>query len=260
MREASTKPSAATVLPAPVACSNQKRLAALGSSGCSAQLASSSAPAVVVPVLRLLVGLVLLEVRSSSSPGSPRRRASDLRRRLDVAARAVRPLPFGRGCASASSAVSVPDSASTWCGVEQRAVDERAAPPRSAAARGRAAATTRGARRPTGPSAPASSSASAASSAARRALPGASASAGVLALEHEGLSGEGSGPLEVVGDRGMGVGPMRPLAGFSHAWLGSAMREPRTRASDPRRSGVTPGTAGELSTGDLPCDTRGYPH
>ena len=38
MREASTKPSAATVLPAPVACSNQKRLAALGSSGCSREL------------------------------------------------------------------------------------------------------------------------------------------------------------------------------------------------------------------------------
>ena len=33
VREASTKPSAATVLPAPVACSNQKRLPALGSSG-----------------------------------------------------------------------------------------------------------------------------------------------------------------------------------------------------------------------------------
>ncbi len=40
--EASTKPSAATVLPAPVACSNQKRLAALGSSGCSARISSSS--------------------------------------------------------------------------------------------------------------------------------------------------------------------------------------------------------------------------
>ena len=45
MREASTKPSAATVLPAPVACSNQKRLAALGSSGCSSSWASSSSPA-----------------------------------------------------------------------------------------------------------------------------------------------------------------------------------------------------------------------
>ena len=60
VREASTKPSAATVLPAPVACSNQKRRAALGSSGCS-----SSWPllALVLPVLGLLVfGLVLVEV------------------------------------------------------------------------------------------------------------------------------------------------------------------------------------------------------
>src|SRR4029077_19142074 len=40
--EASTKPSAATVLPAPVACSNQKRLAAFGSSGCSPSDSSSS--------------------------------------------------------------------------------------------------------------------------------------------------------------------------------------------------------------------------
>src|SRR5919199_946760 len=42
VREASTKPSAATVLPAPVACSNQKRLPALGSSGASSS--SSSTP------------------------------------------------------------------------------------------------------------------------------------------------------------------------------------------------------------------------
>ena len=42
VREASTKPSAATVLPAPVACSNQKRLAALGSSTASPACGSSS--------------------------------------------------------------------------------------------------------------------------------------------------------------------------------------------------------------------------
>ena len=46
VREASTNPSAATVLPAPVACSNQKRRPAFGSSGCSSSWtsASSSAP------------------------------------------------------------------------------------------------------------------------------------------------------------------------------------------------------------------------
>ena len=42
VRVASTKPMAATVLPAPVACSNQKRLAALGSSGASSSWSSSS--------------------------------------------------------------------------------------------------------------------------------------------------------------------------------------------------------------------------
>ena len=45
VREASTKPSAATVLPAPVACSNQKRRAAPGSSGCSGSCSSSSSVA-----------------------------------------------------------------------------------------------------------------------------------------------------------------------------------------------------------------------
>ena len=42
VRDASTKPSAATVLPAPVACSNQKRLAAFGSSTSSATSSSGS--------------------------------------------------------------------------------------------------------------------------------------------------------------------------------------------------------------------------
>src|SRR4029079_12545850 len=43
VRDASTKPTAATVLPAPVACSNQKRLPAFGSSGASATSSSSAA-------------------------------------------------------------------------------------------------------------------------------------------------------------------------------------------------------------------------
>ena len=43
VRDASTKPSAATVLPAPVACSNQKRRAAPGSSAMASAAASSSA-------------------------------------------------------------------------------------------------------------------------------------------------------------------------------------------------------------------------
>ena len=59
MREPSTNPSAATVLPEPVACSNQKRRLAPGSSGAS----STSLLRGLLPVLRLLVrrqGLVLL--------------------------------------------------------------------------------------------------------------------------------------------------------------------------------------------------------
>ncbi len=43
VREASMKPTAATVLPAPVACSNQKRRSAPGSSGASSIASSSSA-------------------------------------------------------------------------------------------------------------------------------------------------------------------------------------------------------------------------
>ena len=42
VREASMKPTAATVLPAPVACSNQKRRSAPGSSGASATVSSAS--------------------------------------------------------------------------------------------------------------------------------------------------------------------------------------------------------------------------
>ena len=38
MRDASTKPSAATVLPAPVACSNQKRAVGVGVLGLLADL------------------------------------------------------------------------------------------------------------------------------------------------------------------------------------------------------------------------------
>ncbi len=55
VRVASMKPTAATVLPAPVACSNQKRRAAPGSSGASSTTSSSSSGPGSDPVLRLLV-------------------------------------------------------------------------------------------------------------------------------------------------------------------------------------------------------------
>ena len=56
VREASTKPSAATVLPAPVACSNQKRRLASGSSGgLGDRVLRLRVDRLLVPVLRLLV-------------------------------------------------------------------------------------------------------------------------------------------------------------------------------------------------------------
>ena len=54
VREASMKPTAATVLPAPVACSNQKRRLAPGSSGASSTTSSSSVLG-LLPVLGLLL-------------------------------------------------------------------------------------------------------------------------------------------------------------------------------------------------------------
>ena len=61
VREASMKPTAATVLPAPVACSNQKRRSAPGSSGASVdRLLGVLLGDRLLPVLRLLLGGQLL--------------------------------------------------------------------------------------------------------------------------------------------------------------------------------------------------------
>ena len=126
VREASTKPIAATVLPAPVACSNQKRLCALGSSGASASCSSSASLLGVVVERLLVLGDVLVDDASSSGDRPASRAASGDRRavaRRGVASarrpapRRCRPLPFAPRWASASSAVSVPESASTWCGL-----------------------------------------------------------------------------------------------------------------------------------------------
>ena len=118
VREASTKPTAATVLPAPVACSNQKRRLAPGSSGASSTTSASSAS------------------RAPPSPGAPPRRGrarprrrARRRRRCRFASpfgprrpprvgrwRAVRAVPRGSAASSISVmiAASVPESASTW--------------------------------------------------------------------------------------------------------------------------------------------------
>ena len=144
VREASTKPSAATVLPAPVACSNQKRLAALGSSGCSSSCSSSSSSASVLPVLRLL-GLVVVVVVLLA-------RDADGRQRDDVSASAP-----CRRCRGRCRCAGPRRAARSACPRARRPGGRRgpcrrpaSAPPRRAAARGRAAATTRAATRPTG--------------------------------------------------------------------------------------------------------------
>ena len=123
VREASMKPTAATVLPAPVACSNQKRRLAPGSSGASSTTSSSSASARPSPAAP----------RRGRAPSAPRRprlgdRAVAVRavgvlfgRRLGCAARPRRAAALRRCGArralssSAISAASVPESASTWC-------------------------------------------------------------------------------------------------------------------------------------------------
>ena len=121
----STKPSAATVLPAPVACSNQKRRAAPGSSGCSGSWSSSTSSAPLRRPRRS--GQSSASGSSSSSSSSSSSNSSVVVGHVLelvvlvvlflvlvlLAGRPV-PLPFWRS-ASAISAVSVPDSASTWC-------------------------------------------------------------------------------------------------------------------------------------------------
>ncbi len=78
VREASAKPSAATVLPAPVACSNQKRLAALGSSAALGDVLVRVRPVdrilVAVLVLLQLLGQVLLARQARRARARPARR------------------------------------------------------------------------------------------------------------------------------------------------------------------------------------------
>src|SRR3954468_2635145 len=168
VREASTKPSAATDLPAPVACSNQKRLWALGSSGASASCsASSSSGGSSQSTGSSSSGT---SSSSSSSPGGADGAGGP-------ATAALRPLPFPLRWASASSAVSVPESASTWCGLSSVPSSRRG----SSSLRMRSSpSSSENVRRHSvdGWSWSCASSASARSSARRRALPGASATSG----------------------------------------------------------------------------------
>ena len=159
VRDASTKPSAATVLPAPVACSNQKRLPALGSSSASA----GSSP---VDSSQSIGSSGSSSSSSSSSPGMPAGASTG-------SATAVAPLPFPLRWASASRAVRVPDSASTWWA--ESTVPSTSLGSSTARSRSRPSRSENVRRQATeGASRPASISASAASSARRWAVPGAS--------------------------------------------------------------------------------------
>ena len=180
VREASTNPSAATVLPAPVACSNQKRLSALGSSG-ALGLDVLVELGLVLPVDRLLVvvGLAVLE-RPRRRPRRPGIAAGRERRRLGRlgAAPPLAPLPLPLRWASASSAVSVPDSASTWW-ADSTAPSARCGSSSDSSRSSPSSSENLRRQSIEGRCSPASISASAASSARRRAEPGASASSSV---------------------------------------------------------------------------------
>ena len=224
VREPSTKPSAATVLPAPVACSNQKRLPALGSSGASGSCSSSRRRR---PSSSQSCG----SSGSSSSvhvllPGDrrPRRAARrPARRRRRSVGRCRSPRLGQQRGQRAGERVDL-------VGGEHACRRRAWAPPGRAAGRGPSSSDQRWRQATDGTFAPASSSASAASSARRRALPGASCDRGVLALEHERLAGErrGAGDRVVVRDGRRGLdGHWR---GFGHtARCEYRWREPRLR-------------------------------
>ena len=165
VRDASTKPTAATVLPAPVACSNQKRLPAFGSSGASATSSSS------------------VDSRSSQSCGSSGSSSSSSSSSSPGMPTGARTATAGSATGataspvlsrSASSAVSVPESASTWWA--ERTVPSTSLGSSSDRIRSRPSSSDHCRRQwGDGTLAPASSSTSAASSARRRGVPGASA-------------------------------------------------------------------------------------
>ena len=190
VRDASTKPSAATVLPAPVACSNQKRLAALGSSTSSETSSSGSDQS---------TGSSSPSSSSRSSSGrssSPGRPAGASSSGSSGRSSPLRPLPLR--CASASSAVSVPDSASTWWADSTvpstsagSSWESRRSSPSSSDQRRR--------QRVEGTLWPSSSSASTESSARRRGVPGASAVAASSPSSRKGSRVNEARPLEIVG-------------------------------------------------------------
>ncbi len=189
VREASMKPTAATVLPAPVACSNQKRRSAPGSSGASSIVSSSSSAGASSQSCGSSSGASSSSSRAASpsaaspsspaSPASPASFAAGAAEGSVSSAVSTAPLPLASSaiatCCSAISSVSVPESASTWCGLSS--APSRSFGGSSASRRSRPSSREKSRRHwIDGSSAPASSSFRAASRARRRAVPGASAS------------------------------------------------------------------------------------
>ena len=158
-------PSAATVLPAPVACSNQKRRLAPGSSSTESDAASSSASSAGSQ-----------SSGSSSASSSPSSSTSPDGSSSEGTWPLPLPLPpLVRGTSSSAvSAISVPESASTWCA--DSTVPSTRCGSSSDSTRSRPRMSEKSRRHCTdGSVRPASSSASAASRAARRAVPAARA-------------------------------------------------------------------------------------
>ena len=202
VRDASTKPSAATVLPAPVACSNQKRRAAPGSSATASDGRLLLRLLGRIPVERLLVGqLVALELDLAGVQLLGARRRCRARRCGDLQLRRERDQRARQGV--------------DLVGGERRAVRQVRLVLRQQPLEARASASSCAATRSRARSRPASISASAASRALRRAVPSRQRDARLLAVEHEGLSREFLGARQVVAGNRRGIGHG---ACVSHGW------------------------------------------
>ena len=111
------KPTAATVLPEPVACSNQKRRLAPGSSGASATTSSaSSASSQSLASSSSVASSSSSGISPSRSAGSPSASAGSSISAFAVAAALPLPAqgaPLSRSWTSAISAARVPERASS---------------------------------------------------------------------------------------------------------------------------------------------------
>ena len=204
VREPSTKPSAATVLPAPVACSNQKRLRGVGILGRLRQLllVVRLGGDVVLPVLRLLGLVVVVEVLLARDA----RRRERRRRRLGL-----RPGPVGSAAVAGLGEQRGQRARERvdLMRVEDRAVGEVRLVLAEQPVEPEQQRPATGARPTDGPFAPASSSGQRGVERAPARGAGRELDRRVLALEHERLARELRGAL----DRVLGGGCRRGLDG-----------------------------------------------